>query len=44
MYLRVCLIFKLNYFLEHEFEKEWAENGGLPYTKHADRKKNERRI
>lgn len=44
IYVRVCLIFKLNYFLEHEFEKEWAENGGLPYTKHADRKKNERRI
>ena len=23
--------------LEHEFEKEWTANGGLPYTKNADR-------
>ena len=27
-------------FLEHEFEKEWAANGGQPYTKNADRKRN----
>ena len=27
-------------FLEHEFEKEWTVNGGLPYIKNADRKKN----
>ena len=26
--------------LEHEFEKEWTANGGLPYTKNADRKRN----
>ena len=27
-------------FLEHEFEKEWSGNGGHPYTKNTDRKKN----
>jgi len=26
--------------LENEFEKEWAANGGQPYTKNADRKRN----
>lgn len=26
--------------LEHEFEKEWSGNGGHPYTKNTDRKKN----
>ena len=32
--------YKINLFLEHEFEKEWNAHGGSPYTRHADRKKN----
>ena len=27
---------------EHEFEKEWSNNGGTHYTRPADRKKNGR--